>query len=79
MLLFQSFINSKSKERLGKRVRKKVTIGNDVWIGAQAIILPGVTVADHAVVAAGALVTKDVNSWEVVGGNPAKVIGSRLS
>lgn len=55
-----------------------VHIGNDVWIGANVIILPGVTIGDHAVVGAGAVVTKDVGEWEIVGGNPARHIGSRL-
>ena len=48
-----------------------------MWIGARAIILPGVTIGEGAVVAAGAVVTKDVGPWAVVGGNPAKVIKMR--
>jgi len=51
-----------------------VTIGNDVWIGLNAIIMSGVTVGDGAVIAAGAVVTKDVASYEIVGGVPAKHI-----
>lgn len=51
-----------------------VKIGNNVWIGAHATILPGVTIGDNAVVAAGAVVTKDVPANVVVGGVPAKVI-----
>jgi acetyltransferase-like isoleucine patch superfamily enzyme len=58
-------------------VYKTVTIGNDVWIGAAAVILPGVEIGDHAVVGAGAVVTHDVPSWSIVGGVPAKVIGNR--
>ena len=53
---------------------KPVTISDDVWIGANAVILPGVTIGHHAVVAAGAVVTKDVPDNCVVGGVPAKVI-----
>ncbi len=53
---------------------KPVRIGNDVWIGANVTILPGVTVGDNAVLAAGAVVTKDVPANSIVGGNPAKVI-----
>lgn len=53
---------------------KQVTIGNDIWIGANAVVLPGVTIGDHAVVAAGAVVTKDVPSGCVVAGVPAKII-----
>lgn len=54
-----------------------VSIGDDVWIGAGAVVVPGVTIADHAVVAAGAVVTADVPTWSVVGGVPARVIKSR--
>lgn len=54
-----------------------VTIGDDVWIGAQTVILPGVRVGDHAVIAAGAVVRHDIAPWTVVGGVPAKVIGDR--
>ena len=53
---------------------KPVVIGNDVWIGANAVILPGVTIGEHCVVAAGAVVTKDVPPRSLVGGVPAKVI-----
>ncbi len=51
-----------------------VVISDDVWIGANAVILPGVTIGRHAVIAAGAVVTKDVPDYTVVGGVPAKVI-----
>lgn len=53
---------------------KPVRIGNDVWIGAHATILPGVTIGNGAVIAAGAVVTKDVLSNTMVGGVPAKII-----
>ena len=53
---------------------KPVEIGDDVWIGANAVILPGVTIGRHAVVAAGAVVTNDVPNNCVVGGVPAKLI-----
>lgn len=51
-----------------------VTIEDDVWIGANAVILPGVTIGEHCVVAAGAIVTKDVPPHSLVAGVPAKVI-----
>ncbi len=51
-----------------------VKIGNGVWVGAHATILPGVTIGDGAVIAAGAVVTKDVPANTVVGGVPAKII-----
>lgn len=53
---------------------KQVIIGDDVWIGANAVILPGVTIGSHVVVAAGAVVTKDVPSHSLVAGVPAKII-----
>lgn len=52
----------------------KIHIKKNAWIGARAIILPGVTIGENAVVAAGAVVTKDVEADTVVGGNPARVI-----
>lgn len=55
-----------------------VTIGNDVWIAARAIVLPNVRIGDGAVVAAGAVVTQDVGSWTVVGGNPARILKKRI-
>lgn len=54
-------------------------IGNDVWIGSDSIILGGVTIGDGAVVAAGSVVTKDVEPYSVVAGVPAKVIKMRFS
>ena len=55
-----------------------ITIGHDAWIAARAIIMPGVTIGDGAVVAAGSVVTKDVAPWTVVGGNPARFIKKRI-
>ena len=60
------------RQHLG--VAEPVRIGNDVWIGQNAVILPGVTIGDDCVIGACALVTKDVPSGSVVGGVPAKVI-----
>lgn len=51
-----------------------VTIGNNVWIGGSATILPGVTIGDNVVVGAGSVVTKDIPSDVVVAGNPARII-----
>lgn len=58
-------------------VRAPVAIGCDVWIGASCLILPGVTIGEGAVVAGGSVVTKDVPSYAVVGGVPAKLIKMR--
>jgi serine acetyltransferase len=54
-----------------------VTVGNDVWIGARAMIMGGNTIGNGAVVAAGAIVTKDVPAYAVVGGVTAKIIRYR--
>ena len=54
-----------------------ITVGEDVWIGANAGITDGVTVGDHAVVGMGAVVTRDVPPWAIVGGVPARVLGDR--
>ena len=56
---------------------RAIKIGNDVWIGAGAIVLPGVTIANSAIIGAGAVVAKDVTEKEIVGGVPAKNIGTR--
>ena len=67
-------------EETGKRIDQQgvstnpVVIGDDVWIGANAVVLPGVTIGSHCVVAAGAVVTKDVPTHTLVGGIPAKII-----
>lgn len=55
-----------------------VKIGNDVWIGARAMLLEGIIIGDGAVVAAGAVVTKDVPPYAIVGGVPAKIIKYRF-
>ncbi len=58
-------------------IEEKVEIGDYVFIGPRAIILPGVKIGKGAVVAAGAVVTSDIKDFEIVGGVPAKVIGER--
>ncbi|RUR09701.1 CatB-related O-acetyltransferase [Legionella septentrionalis] len=59
--------------------RKKDTIiGNDVWIGYDATIMPGVNIGDGAIIGTRAVVTKDVAPYEIVGGNPAQVIRKRF-
>ncbi|ODA68613.1 Chloramphenicol acetyltransferase [Methyloligella halotolerans] len=62
----------------GYRPAGDTVIGNDVWIGSEAIIMPGVTIGDGAVIGTRALVTKDVEPYSIVGGNPAKVIRKRF-
>ncbi len=56
---------------------KGVVIGKDVWIGAQAGIVDGVTIGNGAVIGMGAIVTKDIPDYAIVAGNPAKIIGDR--
>ncbi|WP_434521574.1 maltose acetyltransferase domain-containing protein [Halorubrum sp. AS12] len=58
----------------GREFGDPVTVGDDVWIGGRAVITPGTSVGDGAVVAAGAVVVDDVPARTVVGGNPAEVI-----
>lgn len=55
------------------------TIGNDVWIGYGATIMPGVTIGDGAIIATKAVVTKDIAPYSIVGGNPAQEIRKRFS
>lgn len=55
----------------------KITIQNYVWIGSRAIVLPGVTIGEGAVIAAGSVVTKNVNPYDIVAGIPARKIGDR--
>lgn len=59
------------------RVAKNVEIKDFVWLGQDVIILPGVTIGEGAIVGAGAVVTRDVPDYAIVGGNPAKVIKMR--
>lgn len=60
-----------------RAIGNRVVIGDFAWICSRAIILPGVTIGKGAVVAAGAVVTKDVPEYAIVGGVPAKIIGKR--
>lgn len=62
----------------GKLPTQPVTIGDDVWIGQRAMILPGVTIGSGVVIAAGSVVTKDVPDFAIVAGNPARLVRSRL-
>lgn len=55
-----------------------IVIGNDVWIGYEAVILSGVTIGDGAIIGTRAVVTKDVPSYTIVGGVPAKPIRKRF-
>ena len=61
-------------DRRSFELGKPITIGRDCWIGGNAIICPGVTIGDGSTIGAGSVVTKNVDSFVVVAGNPAKVI-----
>jgi maltose O-acetyltransferase len=65
------------ERRAGLELGRPVHIGANVWIGGGALILPGVTVGDHAIVGAGAVVTRDVPARATVAGNPARRIERR--
>lgn len=63
----------------GVSERHGIRIGDDVWIGSLATVLPGVTIGDGAVIGSGAIVTRDVPPYSIALGNPAKVAGRRTS
>ena len=63
--------------RQGFRPDRPIVIEDDVWIGSRVIILPGVVIGKGSIIGAGSVVTKDVEPYTIVGGNPAKLIGKR--
>jgi len=70
---------TRDRDFFAERRAAKVVIGNDCWIGHGAIILPSVTVGDGAVIAAGAVVSRNVAPYSIVGGVPARPIRKRFS
>src|SRR4051812_20924351 len=58
--------------------RGDTVVGNDVWFGYRAMIMPGITIGDGAIVAAGAVVSRDVPSYAIAAGNPARVVRTRF-
>lgn len=66
--------HNEDPERRNDTIPAPIVIGNNVWIGANATVTPGVTIGDRVIEAAGAVVTKDVPPNMVVGGVPAKLI-----
>ncbi|KNC96402.1 uncharacterized protein SPPG_08301 [Spizellomyces punctatus DAOM BR117] len=67
-------VDPEIRRNWGPELGKPIKIGNDVWIGGNCTILPGVTIGDGVTVGAGSVVTKDVEPYVVVAGNPAKVL-----
>lgn len=65
-------IEPKDRNKSGYAI--PINIGNDVWIGGTCVILPGITIGDNSIVAAGSVVTKDVPPNVIVAGNPAKIL-----
>ncbi|WP_281040324.1 MULTISPECIES: CatB-related O-acetyltransferase [unclassified Mesorhizobium] len=63
----------------GLGTRGPIVVGHDVWIGARAIIMSGVTIGNGAVIGAGSVVTKDVPPYAIVAGSPARIIRYRFS
>jgi acetyltransferase-like isoleucine patch superfamily enzyme len=76
-LQFQHIFREK-RNAVGDIDCREVVIEDDVWIGFHAAVMPGVRIGRGAVVAAGAIVTKDVNPYTIVGGAPAKAVGRAL-
>ena len=74
-----SKLSDNNKNNINENFNKKTIIGNDVWIGARAIIKKGVTIGDGAVIAMNAVVTKDVEPYSIVAGVPAKIIKYRFN
>lgn len=74
LILDNDFHRLEPDRRLERPPSRAVTIGTNVWLGARAIVLPGVTIGDHSVVAAGSIVTSDVPPRSLVAGSPARVI-----
>lgn len=72
--LYTAGHNIDPKDRHLTGTARPITIGNDVWIGGHSVILGGVTIGDHAIIAAGSVVIKDVPTNTVFGGNPARKI-----
>jgi virginiamycin A acetyltransferase len=72
-------VKAESKKVKSYPFKGDTIIGNDVWIGYKAVIMPGIKIGDGAIIATNATVTKDVPPYTIVGGNPAIEIKKRFS
>lgn len=75
----RGFISEDNLSIVDKEKNKKVIIGNDVWIGTNVTLLPSIKIGNGAIIAAGAVVTKDVPDYAIVAGVPAKIVKYRFS
>ena len=73
------YMDAVTEDEKAEQDDEPVVLSGDNWIGANAVVLKGVTVGQGAVIAAGAIVTKDVPAYSIVAGNPAKVIRMRFT
>jgi len=77
--LYNNFYDIKPREEIGyNRFKKNITIGNDVWIGANVVVLRGVVIGDGAVIGANTIVTKDVPPYAIITGNPGRILKYRF-
>ncbi|GHU21270.1 hypothetical protein FACS189472_13810 [Alphaproteobacteria bacterium] len=78
-ILQKDFDGYKNSSPIAYERKGNTEIGNDVWIGVEAFIMPGIKIADGAVVGARSVITKNIGPYEIWGGNPAKLIRKRFS
>lgn len=73
-LIVSSHANASRVRKVMPNKERRITIGNDVWLGAGVIVLPGITIGECSVIGAGAVVTKDIPPYSIAVGNPVRVI-----
>ena len=74
ILIAHTYERNNDRSRSDKMISKTITISDDVWIGSRVIIMPGVSIGQGAIIGAGSVVTKDVQSFSTVAGIPAKLL-----